>query len=211
MAKSRYPSNAAAFSDRAASLISSGESANLFYAALEIRMGVEARLQSYVLARSETSAAVKKGWKIQDLAKGLEKAFKGSKDVVQLSYSHTRDDPPFAVFRYTPVTAELQKIAQRLGDYLHYREVKVERDDSWWAQFRQIVKRGQELLSLCASGQLMGPPLWYPRTGEIKLNVEFTAGDPGIEQMLQLAKTRQELMIEVTYIPVDQFYVAARL
>lgn len=208
MTQLRYPSTASAFSERAMALLTSDDPASLFYAALEVRMGVEARLQSYVQASRHTSSALKKGWKIQHLAKGLEKAFKGQKDVVELSYALSSSELPFAILHYTPVTSPLQKLAQRLGDYLHHREVT--RDDSWWGQFRSIVQSSQALLSAASAGQLLGPPLWDPKTGQVHLNLEFNAGDPAIEQMQQFAKTRQQMVVNVTYHPADQFYAALR-
>jgi len=150
-------------------LIATQDPASLFYAALELRMGVEARLQAYAHANSEVVASLKRGWQIQKLAQGLDKVFKRARDVVQLTYQIPGQTEPFMVLRYTPVTSRLTKIAEKLGDYLHYRAHRVTRDDAWWEDFRLLVVEGHELLAMATSGELLGPPLWYPKTGPIQV------------------------------------------
>ena len=57
-----YHTNPSSYAKRATQLLASNEPADLLYAVLEIRMGVEARLHSYIQASEEVTAALKKGW-----------------------------------------------------------------------------------------------------------------------------------------------------
>lgn len=103
------------YARRATDLAADGSPESLFYAAIEIRLGTEARLRSYVNARDCIEKAKKKGWKVQHLAKGLESAFVSANKVVAMRYVLENADVPQILLRFTPVTKALQKVVQRLS------------------------------------------------------------------------------------------------
>ena len=194
------------FVARGRGLFDSGDYANLLYAALEVRMGTEARLQSYVHAHKQISGQIKNGWKIKELADSLAKHFVKDDLVAQVTVTETSGAPPVATLQYIPVSAELRKVAEQLGNYLHHREYKVNRDESWWAKLRELVSSGLDHLSVCAGGTLLGPPLWRPSTGEVDIKLELHKDDSCISAFQELASTKRQLIFGVKYEPVDSFY-----
>lgn len=170
-----YDVRASEFAYRAKELIASKQAEQLFYAALEVRMGVEARLQEYVRANAEIHSHLRNGWRIHSLAKGLDEHFQRARDSAQVTISIRGEKDPVLVLRYTPVCAELEVIAQRLGDYLHFRTHRVVRNHEWWKQFRELVTRGQFLLEVSCSGNLLGPLIFNPVTKQLKYAAEPSA------------------------------------
>src|SRR5690606_34821618 len=106
------------FADRASALLHAGSRAELIYAALEIRMGVEARLQSYIQANDEVSERLKRGWQIPKLFKGLEQTFSNSSQVVEFHIS--ADGADTVTMCFIPVSRRLRSHAERFGNVLHY-------------------------------------------------------------------------------------------
>lgn len=201
-----YPTRAAAFAERAQRLIESDDPAQWFYATLEVRFGVEARLQAYVTAARVTDCSIKDGWEIAKLAKGIDKAFKAEGNrVVKIQYKRRGDVVPMCSVRFTPVPPDLVQAAQRLGDYLHHREERLPYTSDWWNDFRCRVRKATAQLAASAQGELLGPPLWEPSTRQLKLQYEFPKDDPRLEQLMSLAKSREELIISVEYSAYGDF------
>jgi hypothetical protein len=131
--------------------------ARLFYSALELRCGVEARLHEYRDAiRKKKRDNV---WRVRFLKREVESLVdKFEKPVtIRLQIPETGEHLPM---RYVPVSDELKSIAQRLGDYLHCVGVEKVQQKGFWTQFSSMVDRGITLLSDAASGDLLAPPMW---------------------------------------------------
>lgn len=90
----------------------------LFYAALELRCGIESRLQQYLDAQRGNKKRMKQGWQIAKLAKNLERYFKAGDKVIWI-VMRERKGPPFYVLMYTPVTRDLQNLGERIGGFMH--------------------------------------------------------------------------------------------
>jgi len=81
---------------------------------------------------------------------------------------------------YTPVTPQLQNIAERLGNYLHASNKSHPPQDAWWADFKTLLNLGGDLLGEATVGTLLGPPLVSRKTGKGKVIIELLDGqDPG--------------------------------
>src|SRR5947209_18770546 len=109
---------------------------SLFYAALELRCGIEARLKEYFDAQARTTKKKREGWQISKLAKQVESAFKSPNQVLRLIVFDTETNQVLSTALYTPVTRKLQKLGEQLGDYLHAPEKKRYENDQWLKEFR---------------------------------------------------------------------------
>jgi hypothetical protein len=61
---------------RAMTRIAEGSSEVLFYAAFELRCGIEARMQEYLHAWDHVSKKKRNGWRIAELGRNIERAFR---------------------------------------------------------------------------------------------------------------------------------------
>jgi hypothetical protein len=85
---------------------------------------------------------------------------------------------------YTPVTKDLTKAWERLGDLLHVMKAFKSSSDSWWAKQRAWLLQVEQQLELANRGRLLGPPLVNVKTGAIS----STVLDEG-----EFARTRHEM------------------
>ncbi len=151
-----YDASSRAYLTRAKSNFDSGKNEPLFYAALELRCGVEARLKEYVKAQGDTVSFRKIPWKIRKLANTLAKSsVHGRRFVFTFIHPKTRERFPAV---YSPVSPKLQKIAGQLGDYLHCVEQNRVSKPSFFSEFQQLVKQGIGELESATSGTLIAPP-----------------------------------------------------
>jgi len=207
MKDDKYLAMTSSFVARAEELLATGKKANLFYAALEVRMGIEARLQTYVHAHEEISRQVRNGWKISELSKTLERSGKWATLVSEVEVISQGTGGSLSKLHYVPVSAELRQIGARLGDFLHYREGPVTRDESWWARLLETVERGVRDLRVCAQATLLGPPLVNKAdASKVDLKMEFHPDDPRFAALSALAEGNARITLKVSYFTVSEFY-----
>jgi hypothetical protein len=163
-----------AFLARAQGLLSESRPECLLYAALELRLGIEARYHEYLDAAAEVSSLKKRGWQVSQLAKDLERVFKTGEKIASFQFLEGKNGPAKQTLLYTPIRRHTRTIAERLGDYLHYTERFMPRHDKWWSDFRALVAEGVEGLRDATTGTLLGPPLM--RRGQGVLLVEYVKG-----------------------------------
>src|SRR5512138_3087050 len=150
----KYCIASACFAARARAELDSNEAHRLFYAALELRFGIEARMREYL--ESAPRRSKQRGqWKIAKMGKELDRVFHGDRPA-RLTF-HAPGLPSPLVLIYSPVGRDLRKVASRLGDYLH--AIKAEPSDDYLVQFRRFLEEAYAKLLLATSGNLMGPPL----------------------------------------------------
>ena len=202
-----YSTLTQSYVDRAAALIATGSRANLLYAALEIRMGVEARLQSYVQANDQVSRDLKRGWEIPKLFKGLEKTISNSSQVAEVVISASGCDP--VAMQFIPVSARLRKHAERFGNALHFTAVSHSTDE-WWSSLEASLDDALRDLRVCARATLLGVPLLDPKTGQVLTKFEFHKSDPRAELMQRLATSKEPHQFLITYLSTDGYYASAR-
>jgi hypothetical protein len=130
------------------------ETIRLFYSALELRAGVEARLHEYRDAirnkrRDNT-------WQVRTLKREIENVVEKRELPVTINV-HDSETGKHYPLRYVPVSDELKSIAERLGDYLHcIPSLKVEHS-GFVAELQALVDKGIALLSESVSGELLAP------------------------------------------------------
>ena len=95
---------------RAEKLLSDATPESLFYAAFELRCGIEARMYQYLEVQKQVSAKKKKGWQINKLATNIERIFRTGDKVARFAFRKRGRKKPFAVFYYTPVNSKLVKM-----------------------------------------------------------------------------------------------------
>ena len=166
----RYGTGAIAFLGRSKSNLSKFKEeedvAALLYSALDLRFGIEARLNEYIGAAAKSLDRMDvcgKEYVASKLMKNLEKLSppSDSERVHVMMFEGV-----VFLFKYTPVTKELASIHGRLGELLHHSFfVK----NPYWAYKRKFIKnqfvsvddyvplieKGIELLEYATSGDLL--------------------------------------------------------
>jgi len=112
---------------RAKALLNESTHESLIYTALELRAGIEARLKEFFDAQAETTEKKRKGWKISKLAAQVENVINAGEKCVKLTTIDELTNTIIAEVWYTPVLPELRKMAEKLGNYLHSIEKKIQK------------------------------------------------------------------------------------
>lgn len=194
-----YRSSSRDYLKRARHLLSRGDCESLFYAAFELRCGIEARMQEYLEIAEEISEKKKQGWKIAELGKNLEKAFKLGGKIVQLTFENVASGKQCRIY-HTPVTAELRKQGQQRGNYLHATKVYRKPDDPWWVSFKTLLDETCEELAIATKGTLLVPPLLRPDGKTFKTHHELEVDSQADEVMREIGRTRENIFMEVEYL-----------
>ena len=205
----RYLASAEAFSKRASALLAAGNPADLLYCALELRLGIESRTQSYIHASDQISAQLKKGYHAGKLTAALRATHSDGRFV---SVLNVRPEPPLVgcTFEFIPLSSLLISAYDKLGNYLHYKEKGPSFTAPWWEELRALLVPAVRDLAICARGTMLGVPLWRQSTNEMNLKLELPNADPRIETMKVLAESGQQHTIGVEYVPTEAFYDQAR-
>jgi hypothetical protein len=109
-------------------------------------------------------------------------------------------------FTYAPVTAQLQDIAARLGDYLHVVPHEKAIAVGFWTELRSMLTEGCGLLELACSSEILRP------TFEHGLHFCLPPGDPRVDIVMDYQRGVQgsfrtatiEPIGRATYYPVDE-------
>lgn len=105
------------------------DAADIFTAAIFLRMGIEGRMWEYIEANLGSSDApehkalllkIEKKHAVSKLVEDLRRAVPMSAKAVQLSVTVDGETGPASVFDYTPVTSDLGRLHGQLGELLHY-------------------------------------------------------------------------------------------
>lgn len=149
------PVSAISYLSRAKKLLRSGDKASLFYTALELRCGVEARLKEHAAVAVGVSKTQLGHYEIRKLSKTVYEAF-GLGDTFLIVFLELVDGRA-GQFMYAPVTTQLQAIAARLGDYLHAVPHETIVADGFWENLRSQLTEGCGLLELACSSEVLRP------------------------------------------------------
>ena len=189
-----YSVNSTSYLHRARCRLDSGLPEDLFYAAFEIRCGVESRMQEYLEFQQHVPKGRKQDWEIVKLGKSIDEAFKTAQ-VARVRILDLATHSEKAVLYYIPVSPVLQDIAKRLGDYLHAQKKFRKPEDPWWNEMRELLESAANLLNEANQGELLGPPLLHTRSGHI----HFTSIVPEGKTATDLSEVGQKSIIDVAY------------
>lgn len=157
--------------ERARQQLDIGSVAGIFYAAFELRSGIESRMYRYLEARENITKLKRKGWRIAKMASQIENTFNTKGKICVISFENKKVS--ISELKYIPISPQLKKMAQKLGDYLHAQDKYRPNDDAWWSKTRSYMETVYKELSFTATGTLMGAPLRNPKTNEIHLEIEL--------------------------------------
>jgi hypothetical protein len=118
----------------------------LFYAALELRFGIEARLFEYIDATFNSlqmNSSVIKEYVAARLLKRLISAdeYADKKATLKITSEETHSS---TILEYTPVTKELAKMHGKLGEMLHYKFIR--NNPNWILKVEISGKEGKTLM-----------------------------------------------------------------
>ena len=197
MSDATYKCGSRDYLGRARILMEQNVPESLFYAAFELRCGIEGRLQECLQAQQHISKRKKEGWRIAELGRNLKHAFDDGDQVVEIRITD-KNSGESAVCYYTPVKTSLKKKGQQLGNYLHALKEYKPSEDKWWRDFGELLKATYEELKFATAGTLCGPPLLNPHGGT-QLNHELGYDKANDEKIIRLGAEGQVIQMSVNY------------
>lgn len=189
-----------AYLARAQGQLGAGTQASLFYAAFELRCGIEARLQEYLEPHEHIPEGRRTDWRVGNLHRTTEQAFSLGDQVARLQISCRGSRTPVATLFYTPVSARLKALAEKFGNYLHVAKSYRSADDPSWKDLRTQLDEAARLLSDATTGTLLGPMLLESGTQNATMPVEILPDDPQGATILKELKG-VDLIVDVRYFP----------
>jgi len=173
----------------------------LFYAAFELRCGVETRLQEYLEPHVEKLDLRRDGWRIPAMSKVLERDFASGERIARLRIITHDGGRVIGTWYHTPVTSSLRSKAEHLGDYLHATIPGRPSNDSWWATTRAALESLYAELWLATRGRLLSMPLLNRATGQLVVSLE---SDPGtsVKDLRQMLLTEPLQLLDIAYLNV---------
>lgn len=172
-----YDISSRGYLHRARGLLDDGRVESLFYAAFELRCGIEARLHEYLDAQAHIAEQERNGWRVEKLSAGLKRAFQGEAGVVELRVIDRDTEGELLVLYYTPVDPALRSASQALDVLLHAARKGREEDDPWWGKKREQLENTFARLEEANKGTLLGPPLMHKKTGRINVKIEIVGDE----------------------------------
>lgn len=196
-----YPVSARAYLQRARDLISDGSPASFFYAAFELRCGVEARLKEYLEPHDHIPEGRRTEWRVTNLHRTTQAVFQLADQISRVRITRAGHGSPIATLFYTPVSTRLRALAERFGNYLHAQSEYRSPDAPFWANLRAELDEAVHLLTEATTGTLLGPMLRKSGTKQANMPVELLPDDPQNATALKDLKGVDDLLIEVRYFP----------
>ena len=174
-------------------------SESLFYAAFELRCGIEARMQQYLEVQEALSKKKKTGWRIAVLGKITDKFFRTRNKIGEFSFFDKSTGKKIGTLYYTPITSHLRKMAEQLGSLLHAAQKLRGLDDSWWDRTRTYLGAVYAQLRIANLGTLLGVPLRNRKTGQLKMYYAAD-GSEAIHEYMKKLGLGGKLVIKVRYL-----------
>ncbi|GEM_PF-709954 len=187
---------------RARTRLSDNTQEALFYAALELRCGIEARYQEYLGAWDHIAEKKKSGWKIANLAKDVEGAFKTGNKIAEIRiYDKNIVNEALLIFYFTPVTSDLKRgVERRLNDCLHTMKRLRKSEDTFWKKLRKDLEKIAGQLELANRGTLLGPPLMRADGKKIDMNCEIPETKLDHRDKMKDFMSKNDLLLKVSYL-----------
>ncbi len=173
----------------------------LFYAAFELRCGVETRLQEFLEPHVEKLNLRKDGWRIPAMSKTLERDFASGEKIARLRVLTDDGRRVIGTWYHTPVTSSLRIKAEQLGNYLHATIPHRPSDDPWWGSTRAVLESVYAELWLATQGRLLSMPLLNRATGQLIVALEPDDG-MSVEGLKALMMTEPQQVLDIAYLDV---------
>ena len=163
--------NPGAFLQRATAMVESGENENLFYAALEFRFCVEARLHEYAEHANRFAKKPGNPWKVGDLKRHVDRIFGNDDNVYSIETKSPKMKEPVTI-EYTPVTDTVRTTLGRIENFLHYPGVLQCFGENKFDALRQLLIDGIGEMGRCLSGGLQGS-LVQDASGHVHMTINL--------------------------------------
>ncbi len=181
---------------RARQRLDEGTEQALFYAAYELRCCIERRLIEYSYAEEETSKRTRQGWKIAQIARGMKKAALAGDAIAKLTLMFMGS--PEITLYYTPVSKNLRKVGERLGDLLHGKKPARLWESGGIERERSHLEQVYQDLNTATFGTLLGPPLMNKHK-EVSLLVEFPGGPDSAKHFKENLVPGGKFTVHISY------------
>jgi hypothetical protein len=193
-----YGISSRAYLERALDCLSQGMDRSLFYAAFELRCGIETRMQQYLDAWEHVSKKKKRGWEIAKLGASVEATFQLGDRNMRWEIRHAESKQVVVVLYYTPVRKSLRDIGRKLGEYLHAAKRFHGSEDLWWDQFRKLLTTASKQLGIANTGTLLGPALTRSKS-DVAMNMEVLPGTDQAYVTDTIAAVGKKVIVDVSY------------
>ncbi|MES9906529.1 MAG: hypothetical protein ABW168_28090 [Sedimenticola sp.] len=200
MEQSQYEISSRNYLGRARECLAEGSSQSLFYAAFELRCGIESRMSEYLEVWEHISKKKKKGWRIAEMGRNVEEAFKTGNKIVRWAVHDKSTNELIVCLYYTPVTSALKKSGEKLGNYLHSMKRHKVPSDHFWIKLRNDLESAYEKLAIANTGTLLGPPLMKSDTGQVDMRVELPNENQQQNPLGPIMDTGIEIKVNLSYI-----------
>jgi hypothetical protein len=188
---------------RARRLLDDHSAESTFYAAFELRAGIESRMQQYLDAQKHVPRKHAKAWQIGKLGQHIETAFgESGNKVVSFAFHDPETHRSVGRLYYTPVTQNLRNMGQRLGEHLHAMIQYRPPDDEWWNETRGFLEEVYRELQIANAGTLVGVPLLDKETKVFTTYIEVLPGDDS-EAARRLLRKGSNYLVKIEYL--DEF------
>lgn len=157
-------------------------------------------MKEYLDVWTHISNKKKRGWKIADMHRNLEQAFRTGDKIVRWSVLDSESGELSICLYHTPVSADLRKDAQLIGNHLHSMKKFRGPGDEWWDKLRADLASTSNRLDSAVAGTLLGPPMMKDGTNEIDMKVEIPPHCNADEIMARMGGKGKEMTIKVAYL-----------
>lgn len=193
-----YHVSARAYLERARTQLDAATREGLFYAAFELRAGIQARMQQYLQAQESIAQRKKNDWKLGKLERTLEDVFQIGDRIAEVAVYDPQAGEFIATLYYTPVTSELRRNGEHLGELLHAMQQFRPDDDSWWQNTRDFLEKVRRQLATACAGTLLAPLLREPGSDKVVMRAEMF--EESQREVLDKFRPDSEIFLRVQYL-----------
>ena len=141
-----------------------GNLPSLFYAALELRIGIEMRLNDYIKAADKNKSQTKK-YSGKELKRELHNIDPETDQECIVTFSLGGNVKKASSMKFTPVSEKLaNEMYGKLGNLLHrkFADYKYWYRYKWWREQRELLEEVVKELEYTCSGSLRNVPKFRP-------------------------------------------------
>jgi len=195
-----YSISSKAYLKRARKQLDENTKEGLFYAAFELRCGIESRLLQYWEANKHIHQMRKAGWEIPKIARDLEKAFIRRDKIARIDVLDSAGTELRTSLYFTPVTKDLEALGGKIGNLIHCPKLFRTSDDPWWGQTREFLEQVYAGLEKANKGTLLGVPVLERKTNRVHMEMETKPGENIEDLQRKLGELGERILIEVNYL-----------
>lgn len=195
-----YSISSKAYLRRARKQLDENTKEGLFYAAFELRCGIESRLLQYWEANKHIHQMRKAGWEIPKIARDLEKAFIRRDKITRIDVLDSAGTELRISLYFTPVTKDLEALGRKIGNLIHCPKLFRTSDDPWWGQTREFLEQVYAGLEKANKGTLLGVPVLERKTNRVHMEMETKPGENIEDLQRKLGELGERILIEVNYL-----------